>query len=73
VVQFIRHWAPRTGLSVMLLVGWLGIALSKFSRWSQRFGTPNQHNGRIPRDFWLEEEEKACLSRFLGSPAITPE
>jgi putative transposase len=54
----------RTGLSVVLLVGWLGIALSKFSRWSQRLGTPNQHNGRIPRDFWLEDWEKAKIIAF---------
>ena len=26
IVQFVRHWAGRTGLSVSLLVGWLGIA-----------------------------------------------
>jgi putative transposase len=54
----------RTGLSVVLLVGWLGIALSKFSRWSQRLGTPNRHNGRIPRDFWLDDEEKAKIIAF---------
>jgi hypothetical protein len=64
VVHFIRHWATRTGLSVVLLVGWLGIALSKFSRRSQQLGTPNQHNGRIPRDFRLEEEEKAKILAF---------
>ena len=29
IVQFIRHWASRTGLSVLLLVGWLGIALEQ--------------------------------------------
>jgi putative transposase len=48
----------------VLLVGWLGIALSKFSRWSRRLGTPNRHNGRIPRDFWLEEGEKAEIVAF---------
>jgi putative transposase len=46
------------------LVGWLGIALSKFSRWSQRLGTPNQHNASIPRDFWLEDWEKAAIRAF---------
>jgi putative transposase len=39
----------------------LGIALSKFNRWSQRMGTPNQHNAIIPRDFWLEEWEKIVI------------
>jgi len=45
-------------------VGWLGIATSKFSRWNGRLGTPNQHNGCIPRDFWLEDWEKAAIVAF---------
>ena len=64
VVRFIRHWAGRTGLSLVLLVGWLGIAVSKFSRWSRRLGTPNQHNAPIPRSFWLEDWEKAAIVAF---------
>jgi putative transposase len=47
-----------------LLVRWLGIAWSKFSRWSGRLGTPNQHNALIPRDFWLEEWEKVAILAF---------
>jgi putative transposase len=45
-------------------VRWLGLARSKFDRWSRRLGTPNQHNGRIPRDFWLEDWEKAAIIAF---------
>src|SRR5271166_1550296 len=41
VVQFVQRWAGRTNLPILLLVGWLGIAMSKFSRWSGRLGTPN--------------------------------
>jgi putative transposase len=48
----------------VLLVGWLGIALSKFSRWSQRLGTPNRHNAPIPRHSWLEDWEKAAIVAF---------
>ena len=51
-------------MAVALLVGWLGIAASKFSRWSQRLGTPNQHNAPIPRDFWLEDWEKSAIVAF---------
>jgi putative transposase len=61
VVQFIRYWAIRTGLSVLLLIGWLEIARSKFNRWSRRLGSPNQHNAAIPRDCWLEDWEKAAI------------
>ena len=40
------------------------MARSKFDRWGRRLGTPNQHNGRIPRDFWLEDGEKAKIIAF---------
>jgi hypothetical protein len=40
------------------------MARSKFDRWTRRLGTPNQHNGRIPRDFWLEDWEKAAIIAF---------
>jgi putative transposase len=48
----------------VVLIGWLGIAWSKFGRWSQRLGTPNQHNASVPRDFWLEGWEKAAIIAF---------
>lgn len=46
------------------MLHWLGVARSKFDRWSRRLGTPNRHNGRIPRDFWLEDWEKARIIAF---------
>ena len=45
-------------------MGWLGIAPSKFSRWSRRLGTPNRHNASIPRDSWLEDWEKSAIIDF---------
>ena len=38
--------------------------MSKFSRWSGRLGAPNQHNASLPRDFWLEDWEKAAIIAF---------
>ena len=47
--------------SGLALGGWLGIAMSKFSRWSRGLGTPNRAQRVIPRDFWLEDWEKAAV------------
>ncbi|WP_063633241.1 transposase [Singulisphaera acidiphila] len=63
-VRFVRHWAGRTGISLVLLAGWLGIAMSKFSRWDRRLGIPNRHNAPIPRSSWLEDWEKAAIVAF---------
>ena len=49
---------------MLLLIRWLAIAPSKFNRWSRRLGTPNQHNATVPRDFWLEDWEKAAIIAF---------
>jgi transposase InsO family protein len=40
------------------------MARSPSDRRSHRLGTPNQHNGRIPRDFWLEDGEEARILAF---------
>ena len=46
------------------LLGWLGLATSKFHDWKKRYGSVNEHNGKIPRDFWLEDWEKQAILDF---------
>ena len=46
------------------MLQWLGIARTQFSRWSRRLGTLNQHNASLPRDFRLEDWEKAAIIAF---------
>jgi len=48
----------------MRLVDWIGISRSKHAKWQQRYGMALEHNGRIPRDHWLEEWEKAEIIAF---------
>jgi len=47
-----------------LFIRWLGIASSKFYQWRSRYGRANEHNGSIPRDFWLEGWEKEAIVWF---------
>jgi transposase InsO family protein len=46
------------------LIGWLGITVSKYYNWQNRYGKANEHNALIPRDFWLTEEEKQAIIDF---------
>lgn len=64
VVDFISHWTARTELPAKKLVGWLGVARAKFYSWKQRYGLANEHNGKIPRDFWLEGWERQAILDF---------
>jgi putative transposase len=43
---------------------WLGIAPSKYFDWKKRYGRANEHNGQIPRDFWLESWEREAIVAF---------
>jgi len=60
----VNDWSEKTEIPARRLVGWLGIAKSKFHDWKRRYGKANEHNGKIPRDFWLEQWEKLAIIEF---------
>ena len=43
------------------LLEWLSLGTSKFHQWRGRYGKANEHNGNVPRDWWLEEWEKQAI------------
>ncbi len=43
---------------------WLGLATSKWHAWKHRYGQANEHNAWIPRDHWLDAEEKQAILDF---------
>ena len=63
-MDFIRDWAEKTGLAVDRFLEWLGLSVAKFYHWRQRYGRTNQHNGSVPRDFWLQDSEKRAMLDF---------
>lgn len=54
----------KTELPLTLFILWLGISPSKFYNWQSRYGKANEHNGSVPRDFWLEQWEKDAIIEF---------
>ena len=64
VVDFVRRWSEKTEIPAARLVGWAGLARSKFFDWKSRYGKANEHNGWIPRDHWLEEWEETAIIDF---------
>jgi len=40
------------------------LAIGQYYRWKQRYGKINEHNGKIPRDHWLEDFEKEKIINF---------
>ncbi len=46
------------------MVAWIGISRSKFYNWRQRYGKVNEHNGLMPRDFWLTDAERQAIIAY---------
>lgn len=65
MIDFIHQWSgERTGLRSLQIVGWVGIARSKFYDWRARYGKVNEHNAWIPRDHWIEAWEREKIEKF---------
>jgi len=63
-VDFVRRWSEKAEIGVGRFIPWLGVTASKFYDWRQRYGCVNEHNGWVPRDFWLEPWEKEAIIEF---------
>lgn len=66
-MDFVNEWSDKAEISLTRFVGWLGIGSSKFYEWRRRYGKVNEHNGRIPRDFWLEPWERDAIVAYHDS------
>jgi len=64
VVDYIHYWHERSDLDLKFFLEELDLKANKFNSWRKRYGKMNTHNGKIPRDFWLTEEEKEGIIDF---------
>jgi len=64
VVDYVNHWSERAEVTVKQIVAWIGISESKFYLWRKRYGKVNEHNGKVPRDFWLQDWERQAILDF---------
>ena len=69
VVDYVYYWSDRTKITATHLIRWIGISRSKYYCWRKRYGKVNEHNGQVPRDFWLENWEKeGIVAYYLEHP-----
>jgi len=64
VCDFVRRYADLTELAAAWLLRRMELSPRKFHEWRQRYGKVNEHNAWIPRDHWLEEEERQAIINF---------
>jgi transposase InsO family protein len=63
-VDFVELWSEKAAIPIGWFIEKLGIAAGKFYHWRLRYGQANEHNGRVPRDFWLQDWEKQTILDF---------
>jgi putative transposase len=64
IVDYVAQWSGKTELPAAQFIEWLGITTSKYHTWKERYGKVNEHNGKVPRDFWIEDWEKRQIVEF---------
>lgn len=64
IVDHIGYWHKRAEFPVYWMLGLIGLTERKFYEWKERYGKANLHNGSIPRDFWLTEQEQAAIVEY---------
>jgi len=63
VVDFVKFWREKDFNKVWLIKK-LCVGTSKFYSWQERYGQDNNHNGKIPRDYWVEDWEKEKIKEY---------
>lgn len=64
VVDYLTDWAEKTEIQMSQLLKWAEVPKTKFYDWRKRYGKANEHNGKVPRDHWLEPAERKAIVDF---------
>lgn len=64
VVDYLTAWAEKTELPMSKLLKWADVPKARFYEWQRRYGKANEHNGKVPRDHWLEPAERKAIIDF---------
>lgn len=64
VVDFV-HWVMvGSGMCLKEVLPLIGLYENKFRQWAKRYGKVNAHNGKVPRDFWIQPWEREAIIEF---------
>lgn len=66
IVDFVTKWSERTEIPAKCWVRWIGISKGKYFDWKGRYGKANEHNGQVPRDHWIDEDERRAIIEYHG-------
>lgn len=59
-----KYWVEQSEITAVYFIAWLMISASKYYDWEKRYGKANEHNGLVPRDFWLADWGKQAIINY---------
>lgn len=59
-----RRYTTLTELPTGWFLGRIPLSRRQYRRWVGRYGQANEHNALVPRDHWIEPDERAAIIRF---------
>ncbi len=63
-VDFVQAWSKKTPLTQAQILVRLGLSSGKYHAWVQRYELENAHNARLPKEFWLQNDEKEAILSY---------
>ena len=67
MVDFVTKWSTVTELPAKDFIAWLDLPRGKYYDWKKRYGRVNEHNGKVPRDHWIESWERQAIIDFFDA------
>ena len=64
VIDMVHYWEDCADMKRGFFIRALGVRWNKFHSWESRYGKDNFHNGRVPRDYWLEDWEATAIESY---------
>ena len=66
IVDFVTKWSEKTAITAKRWIRWIGISKGKYFDWAARYGKANEHNGKVPRDHWIDDWERQAIIEYHG-------
>lgn len=64
LIDFVRHYSALTERPPAWFLSRIPLSARKYQRWRERYGRANEHNALVPRDHWIEPQERQAIERF---------
>ncbi len=70
IITYIERMKQRSGFTLQYFLHHLGIGKSKYYSWVSRVGQVNNHNGSMPRYFWIKPDEQKKIISYCRNKLI---